>query len=204
MRLTILYTANLRGEIEMLPRLYTFLRQLKQSAAEPVLLLDAGDACVADAWHCAVTGGRSMLLALDAMGYQAANAMGYLTDAGRAQLAENILNISVLTAGDAWTQDGMAVTTGDPPSDAVYTLHVALASAAETRLDQRTLHLAAVNAGQVGLVDIGPVAGNGRLTILKTAIHTLPSATLPDPTIAATVEFVLSEARYYQQRRGDS
>jgi hypothetical protein len=31
--LTILYTANLLGDIETLPRLYTFLRQLKQEAA---------------------------------------------------------------------------------------------------------------------------------------------------------------------------
>jgi hypothetical protein len=201
MRLTILYTANLRGAIQLLPRLYTFLRQLKPSAVEDVLLLDAGEACAAEAWHCAVTGGRSMLLALDAMGYHAANATGYLTAEGRAKLAENILNLAVLTAGDAWIQDGVAVTADDPP-DQNHALHVALRSAAETRLEQRTLHLATVSGGQIGVVEIGPGEGNGRLTILNTAIHTLPDTILPDPTIAATVEFVLSEARYYQRRRG--
>jgi hypothetical protein len=200
MRLTVLYTANLRGDIERLPRLYTCLRQLQTQATGRILLLDAGEACAAGVWHCDVTRGRSMLLALDAMGYHAANATGYLTAAGRVKLAENLLNIAVLMEGEVWEQDGVAVTTDDPPSQA-QPLHIALTPASETRLDQHTLHLATINAGQVGAVHIGPAAGNGRLAILQTAIHTLPPTTLPDPTIAATVEFVLSEARYYQRRQ---
>jgi hypothetical protein len=202
MRLTILYTANLLGDIETLPRLYTFLRQLKQEAVGRVLLLDAGDACAAGVWHCDITGGRSALLVLDAMGYHAANATDYLTAAGRVKLAENILNIAVLTAGDVWEQDGIVVTSGDLPEQTSI-LHIALTTADETKLDQQTLHLASVNAGEVGVIDIGPANGNGRLTIHNSALHTLPASTLPDPTIAATVDFVLGEARYYQRRRGD-
>ena len=71
----------------MLPRLYSFLRQLQAHYREEVvpvcqlepaqalgqvLLLDLGESCAPDAWHCEVSGGRSTLVVLDGMGYAAA------------------------------------------------------------------------------------------------------------------------------------
>ncbi len=203
MQRTILYTANLRGDIEQLPRLYTFLRQLKASSSEPTLLLDVGQACATAAWHCEATGGRSMLLVFDAMGYHAANTTDYLTTEGRAKLAENILNVAALGADDVWEQDDVLVTTDNHPGPA-QRLHIVLKTATETQLKGNSLLLAAVTGEQVGSVRIGPVTGNGRLAVLESTVHTLPATILPDPTIAATVEFVLSEARYYQQRHNDS
>jgi hypothetical protein len=82
--LTVLYTARLRGEIERLPWLYTFLRDLRARAeGAAVLLLDLGDSCAPGVWHCEVTGGRSMWVALDGMGYHAANVNEVLTPALR-------------------------------------------------------------------------------------------------------------------------
>ena len=38
-RLTILYTANLNGDLHLLPRLYSYLQTLKAEQENPVLLL---------------------------------------------------------------------------------------------------------------------------------------------------------------------
>ena len=86
--LTILYTHDLRGDLDALPRLYSFLRQLKAhyaseevvqvcalDPAQPpgrILLLDLGESCAPEVWHCQVSGGRSTLVVLDGMGYDAA------------------------------------------------------------------------------------------------------------------------------------
>ncbi len=125
--LTILYTANLRGDLERLPRLHTFLRQLKNQrpadepdvmlcAVEPVarriLLLDAGNACALDTWHCAATGGRSALIVLDAMGYQAANVAGFLTAEGRARLDANYLGIALVDEAHPWQSGDVVVACG--------------------------------------------------------------------------------------------
>lgn len=203
-KLTILYTANLAGDIHLLPRLYTFLARLKQEAEGQVLLVDAGNACTNAVWHCDVTGGRSMLLVLDAMGYDAANASNYLSAAGQAKLAENYLNIAALAAGETWSRQGVVVTTDDAATEP-HELHIVLAPGDKTSLTGRTLRLAAVNAGQAGVVQIGSANGNGRLAILNYRVDDVPPTALPDPTIAATVDFVLSEARYYRKRRdGDT
>lgn len=201
--LTVLYTANIRGDLDLLPRLYTFLHQLRRQHAGPVLLLDAGGACADSAWHCAQTGGRSVLLVLDAMGYDAANVCDFLTEEGRERLSANLMKLAVLCAGDSWFRDGVAVTTGAAPS-APYELHIWLAGSESVWMEQRTLHLSSLTAGQVGLIQVGGTGQNGGLTIVYQEILAVPSATLPDPTISATVDFVRSEARYYQTRRGDS
>jgi hypothetical protein len=42
----------------------------------------------------------------------------------------------------------------------------------------------------------------GRPALVAHEIFDLPPNTLPDPTIAATVEFVVGEARYFQKKQG--
>ena len=64
--LNFLYTSHLRGDLDLLPRLYTFLAGLQRRRAGRTLKVDAGYACDVSAWHCAQTGGRSALLVLDA------------------------------------------------------------------------------------------------------------------------------------------
>lgn len=197
----ILYSSHLRGHLDLLPRLHTFMTGLQRQHTGRTLKLDAGFACDDSVWHCGQTGGRSALLVLDAMGYTAANTHDFLTPQGREKLLANLMGMAALGADDLWTQDGVVITTAQasPPGD--FDLHIVLHGGVETRLDGRTLHLAAVRAGQVGVVQIGPSEDNGRLRIRHQQVLTMPTSTLPDPTIAATVEFVLSEARYYGQSR---
>jgi hypothetical protein len=195
--LTIIYTANLRGNLNLLPRLYTLMRQLSYPGR--VMRLDAGAACADTIWHCQVTGGRSTLLVLDAMGYDAANVTGYLTLTGRERITANLLNMRLLDETTSWHENGIAVTAGSIP-DGPHDLHVVLAAHPTTTLDGKTLYLASVDAGQVGIAQVDRAEGNGRLTLQLHEIRTMPATTLPDPTIAATVEFVLSEARYTQRR----
>ena len=201
--LTILYTANLRGELDLLPRLHTFIRQIK---AQPVddtddvtlcllqppaprrfFLLDLGAACAESAWHCAATGGRSALIVLDAMGYQAAWAGGYLSAKAHEKLTANWLGLHLVT-GTQWQEpdSGLRVQRGD-----------------SVRMVEGTLHLSPPAQGQVGLVHVGSADGNGRLVITGQGVLDLPASTLPDPTITATVDFVLSEARLHQRRQSN-
>lgn len=94
-KLTILYTAKIRGDLTLLPRLYTFLQKLKAEAQHPVLLLDLGESCVDDVWHCAATGGRSTLVVLDGMGYHAANVTGFLEASQRDKLRTSLTTAMV-------------------------------------------------------------------------------------------------------------
>ncbi|MDZ4764033.1 MAG: hypothetical protein SGI73_05725 [Chloroflexota bacterium] len=120
-RLTILYTGGLRGDLALLPRLYTRLKRLKGAEnGARVLLIDVGEACAADdgrasptevvAWHCAVTEGRSMIVALDGMGYDIVHAE--ISAQARAKLGDN-LRAAVVSLNQTWMQDKIAV----------YTLH---------------------------------------------------------------------------------
>ncbi len=189
MTLRILYTGNLHGDLALLPRLYTFIRSL----GKVDLLLDTGNACDNSLWHCAVTGGRSTLHVLDAMGYHAANVEGYLTPEARAKLAKQALGVHLIDSGESWGQAGAYITTG-PVEDDAHDLHIVLAPADSTQMQGRSLSLAALDAGQVGRVILDD------LSIVEQQVLDLPPGTLPDPTIAATVEFVLDEARYTQRR----
>ena len=194
MTLSLLYTSNLRGDLALLPRLYSFIRSL----GKVDLLLDTGNACADSVWHCAVTGGRSTLHVLDAMGYHAANVQGYLSAEGRHKLDAQALGVHLVDSGESWGQAGAYITT-QPVADNAHGLHIILAPADSTRMQGRSLYLAALEAGQVGRVVLDD------LNIVEQQVLQLPPGTLPDPTIAATVEFVLDEARYTQRRHsGDS
>lgn len=212
MNLFILYTANLRGDLDLLPRLHTFIRQLKAQpvedeaevmlcAVEPVparwLLLDLGGSCDAAVWHCAVTGGRSTLMVLDAMGYDAAQVS--LPAESRARLSANLLRLALVDGDHPWTSGDLLVTAGDrqqPQTD--HRLRILLTPANATQLNGDTLHLVDVQAGQVGLAQVRLFPP---ITLIAQAILDLPTSTPADPTISATVDFVLSEARYYQRRQ---
>lgn len=211
--LTILYTHNLRGDLDVLPRLYNFQRQLKalyseavvqvcadDPAAAPgrVLLLDLGESCAPDVWHCEVTGGRSTLVLLDGMGYNAAR----VSDAPflRAKMGDGVSMALVDEANPHAIEDVMIAASAETPSPAAYTLRIVLSAAETTRLDGNTLHLAGLNGSQqVGAARLAFIVG--RWTLTAHEIHELPKRILPDPTITGSVDFVISEARYAQKRQ---
>ena len=211
--LSILYTYNLRGDLDRLPRLYTFLRQLRAQAqrfeddddvavcavqppARRVLLVDAGNSCAADVWHCAVTGGRSTLMVLDAMGYDAVHVSGALVPGARERLAD-VVQLALVDADGGLALPDLRITAAPTPDASG--LQFVLQPRADAKLDGHLLYPARLEAGEVGILHL--TAGTPRLS----AHHRfrLPGATAPDPTIAGTVEFVLSEARYLQKRQAD-
>ena len=103
--LTVFYTCDLRGDLDALPRMQTFLRQLKALYGEDAvrvcaddpappggrfLLLDIGGSCAPDVWHCDASGGRSMPVALDGMGYHAINVSGFFAPDAREKIGGSI------------------------------------------------------------------------------------------------------------------
>src|SRR5260221_3646119 len=67
----LLYTAALGGRVDLLPRLMTRIRQERLAHTGPALLVDLGCSCDGTSWICEATDGRGMLVAMDAMGYDA-------------------------------------------------------------------------------------------------------------------------------------
>jgi hypothetical protein len=210
--LSILYTHNLRGSLDLLPRLYTLIKLLRaqaqlvededevmlcmfQPATRRVVLLDMGDSCSPDAWHCAATGGRSTLIVLDAMGYDAAYVTGQLASDAREKLAEST-TIALVDGEHTWRDNGLIVTAARQPDTA---FQVVMQPGASARLDGKSFYPAALQAGQVGMAHIG--FGAGLADLVAHEIHSLSASTPPDPTIAGTVDFVLGEARLFQKKQ---
>lgn len=192
--LSLFYTAGLHGDLEMLPRLATFLKGLRaEFAAERHTLIDLGGACDSAVWHCAATDGRSMLIALDGLGYEAAAAGAYLSDEGRAKLAAmgDALNLRLLEADQAHV-----VNTADSGP-----LLVSMRMAAATRLvSEFRLQLAEVRAGEVGVAHVQWMGRAWR--VASSGTYVLPPDTAPESTIAGLVDFIKAEARLAQKRRG--
>lgn len=198
--LTVLYTGRLHGNLDLLPRLFTFLRNLRAEHAGDgkTLLLDVGESCAREVWHCAVTGGRSTLYALDGMGFHAANGRGVLLPGMREKL-NALANIVVLDDDLPVTLvDDVPVTLKVLPTigyDGI--VSVCLTPTTDWQLDGGLLQLRGVEAGQVG---VARVMGE---RLVGAAIYDMPPSTPPDPTIAGIIEFVVSEARYTQKRKGN-
>lgn len=200
--LRILYIANLRGQIDLLPRLYTLIRRLREdSIGMRVLLLDLGHSCDDSVWHCAVTQGRSMLIALDAMGCDAANVSGQLDSTGRHRLQDNFLNLGLVDETHLWNGGGITAALSEeligPAAFAVL-----LRPSNATQLKGHALYLADILTGQVG--DVTLHLAPERIEIVTSFTHNLPPNTLPDPTIAAAVDFILAEARRLLEYKHDS
>jgi hypothetical protein len=165
------------------------------------LVFDLGGSCAPEAWHCQATQGRSTLIALDAMGYAAAHVQGSLTPESRARLTENYLNMALVDDEHPWFDGAVWAWTDRPQSDiGSGSLHIDLNGCQVTRLDGRRLQLASVHKGQVGVAQVS--SSSGHLILMGHAILDLPPDTPPDPTIAAAIAFIQSEARQYQHRRG--
>ena len=199
--LTMLYSANIAGDLALLPRLYTFLRQLQAPERRHTLLLDLGRSCRAAIPHCRETGGRSTLIVLDGMGYHAANIAGTLDRENRDKLAA-IVTMGLVDERDDWlyhvppARDRSIRVTLRPRDDGAR-LQIILQPAASTRIEGTALYLQAVGAGQVGeaVVDLRGAPG-----LLRACVHPMPPDTPPNPSIAGTVEFVEAEARFFARQ----
>ena len=112
--LSVFYTAHIGGDLALLPRLHTFLTRLMADRERlSTLLLDLGASCSGGVWHCRATGGRSVLHALDAMGYHAANVAGQLHPAQHMQLAGQV-TLGLVDAAHDWRWGADALVTLNP------------------------------------------------------------------------------------------
>jgi hypothetical protein len=183
MPLDVFVTANMQGDLDMLPRLYTAIRRARELVPNTALLIDTGRAWSAESWVCTATENRAPYFALDAMGYDAAFADGLSLaefDKLRGELQMQLL------ASEAQFD---------------YALNgVNLSFGVATNTDAASM--------QSGLVRV-PMPTRGLIlhmtldaqTITQQTVLRLTDAHLPDPTIAGAVEFIVSEARYYQKKR---
>ena len=195
--LTLLYTHGLGGDFARLPRLAAHLRALAQQQQSP-LLLDLGGSCSDQAWHCAATQGRSAFLALDALGYHAANASA-LSAENRAKLAGQV-SLGLIAPGQAWRyavgglhDEGLIVAHEATPA---LSLCIVCAPAPHTVYANGVLYLQAPEPFSVGLLRLdGP-----RGLILEQAVYPLPDSVLPDTVVSALLELIEDEARAYRQR----
>jgi hypothetical protein len=203
--LTLLYTHDLRGDLDLLPRLHTQLRRLwdVEKISRRVLAVDLGDSCDPAVWPCAITEGRSTLLALDAMGFAAANVEGVLSAASRGKLAQQAAIALVDADHPARWEDITFVTRPDlTPSVNSLALTILLTPAERCALADRVLRLTALPPRAVGLarVDFAPGA---EPVLTACEQHLIATSTLPDATIAGVIDFIRDEARHYEGRSGN-
>lgn len=199
--LALLYTANIAGDLALLPRLFTFLQRLKSALGQPALLLDLGGSCADSAWHCRETGGRSTLIALDGMGYHAANVAGGIDRVQRDKLAPQV-TLGLVDTGRDWLHRpppaaDQAIRVTLAPRVNSDRLQICLAPAEATRIEGKIVYLGAVSAGQVGEAVLKL---RGEPALVAARLHEMPPDTPPNPSIAGTVEFVEQEARLFDRR----
>jgi len=186
----------------MLPRLYTFMQTLKPTERQGTLIVDLGNLCADDVWHCAVTHGRSTLIVLDAMGYHAVNVADSLESDHREKVAD-IVTMGLVDEENTWQyhippviDETIQATLN--PKDTSCRIQICLSPAESTYIDGNTLYLADIPAAHIGIVQVdihdSPI-------ITHQEQHKLPPQTPPNPTIVASVEFVESEARYFQKKQ---
>lgn len=176
--LHLLVTANSAGDLDYFPRLYRVLRDLRARLGGVIWLIDTGGAWSSDVWLCAATENRAAYLILDAMGYTLAFADG-LTLANFDKLSGQVL---------------MRLQPADQIASMTYAemlLYLGLGG------DTELLNLPQPPKGTIQQLDIDPLSGE----VVGQKSHDVPADTLPDATIAATLEFISSEARYYQKQQ---
>lgn len=204
---TVFTTANLRGALDLLPRLATLILRERRAAQGVTLLLDLGDTCSPESWLCRATHGRAPFLLLDAIGYDAAFIGGEMApispDAFR-RLRDRIVmplflwnRTSELTRRDRTFAFAAGSATLAP-------------GAAGFRINRSAPVLAAAEAGTILLGDV-PTEHIARIevrwpecTIADARMIPLDAAEPSDPTIAAVLDLVTQEARSLAQQQGES
>lgn len=196
--LTLFYTYQLRGQLDSLPRLYTFLERQRQGQGASILL-DCGESCDKSQWHCQATENRSTVIALDGMGYHAVNVAGVLSEEARTKLL-NVTTTALVDEQHSWRynvpphrEEGILIAHSPTPA---LLLCVVLSPATHTHLDGNTLFLGTINGHQVGKVRLSLAP----LTLIGAETLTVPSTLPPHPTITGAIEFIQEEARYYAKK----
>ena len=205
---TFLATAHLSGDLALLPRLFTLIRQERNSAQGPVVLLDLGDTCVAEAWVCRATEGRAPFLVLDSMGYDGAVIGGPerapIPPSSLRLLAGRVLMpVIIWNRPRALAKRGVTFTVapGMPaalPEEPV--LVIDRSTEALPRPGSSPPVLGDVAHGCLLRVDVVWPAW----IVREARLLAVGDEMLPDPTVAAVVALVEESARQYARSTGGS
>lgn len=219
---SLFYTAALKGNLALLPRLFTFLSRERAAAQGISFLVDMGCACVPEAWICRATDGRAMLVAMDSMGYDAFHIGARDPLYQMPHIVEQLRRLVVtgFAAGPWSTQVNrhgvrvglvngaqMARAAAEMPAlDLLIGLRYTEQAAihAEWRTSQRWLLFDCGEGNTIGRLDLKLLPTTPYLEVISQQALTLPEHTPPDPTISGVIEFVQSEARHAEQRREKS
>lgn len=176
-------TGHCEGDLGYLPRLHTALQQRITQLGSKAYRIDAGRAWSAASWICQATENRAPYIILDAMGFDIAFADGLRAD------------------GFEKLEDQLMMRLADPNQLAQLETPIAELllrvdeSSVQAQISDGVLSLPIPAFGQI--LQLGFVGA----TIQQQDILTVEPSTLPDATIAGTIEFVMSEARYYQKNQ---
>jgi hypothetical protein len=217
----LLYTASLAGRLDLLPRLMTRIRQEKSRIAGPALLVDLGRSCSPDIWICDATDGRGMLVAMDAMGYDAfhigAADMLY-TQPATVDSLRGVVQTPF--AAGPWfgtvSRKGLKFHFASrvdviPPDADPADLTIALQLGTNPRADvegYEDYRLLSLDAGWtsseplLGRIDIALTPASPYIFIVSQVQLSISDDLMPDPSIAGVIEFVESEARHAERKRG--
>jgi hypothetical protein len=224
--LRLFYTAALNGQIDLLPRLFTYLRGQRAAFPGPSLLVDCGLSCASGTWICESTDGRAMLVAMDGMGYDAFH-IGPADPLYRAPHTVDQVRRIVVTgfAAGPWAalvnKQGLviqvvnganlarAVGEAGPETDLVVGLRLSdePASSATWEGGHRVVLFDPglppdATSPLIGWVDISLSPESPYVGIIERGVLTLPAGTPPDASMTGVIEFVQAEARYAERKRG--
>lgn len=228
LNMRLFYTAALNGHIELLPRLFTYLRGQRAAFAGPSLLVDCGLSCAAGTWICESTDGRAMLVAMDGMGYDAFH-IGPADPLYRTPHTVDQVRRIVVTgfAAGPWStavnRQGLvirlvnganlprAIGEAGPEVDLVIGLRLsgeAAFTAAWEAGKRVVLFDPGLPAGEsgplIGWVEISLSPEMPYVGIIERGVLTLPAGTPPDASMTGVIEFVQAEARYAERKRGQA
>lgn len=194
---TILFTQDLRGDLDFVPKLGRMLWRLRAEDQTNVTV-DLGAACDRSVWHCDATDGRSMLIALDGMNYAAANTEG-LEENVRPHLSRALVGLRAVDRKYPAKLGPFQMVTQLPPDgipDAPLVL--VLAPHDSTRVEGNAVFFPRVPRYAIGRVRVALLP---KVEIVSVETLTVPPDMPPDPTLTAMVEFIESEARQYAAKR---
>ncbi len=189
--MNILYTYQLNGNLAYLPRLFTHIQAISAQMTTKPLLLDLGASCHSSAWHCEATEGRSMLIALDAMGYHGANVAEFLTPTSYLKLKDQV---SLALVDENSPQMVMNTALAIAPMQMTNSpLKICLSPSDITGWRDGWLHLGKIDSEELGIVQLDGETIHHR-------IEKIPANTSPNPTISGVIDFVLAEADFYRKK----
>ncbi|MCL4255946.1 MAG: hypothetical protein KJ043_19470 [Anaerolineae bacterium] len=191
--MNIIYTHNLNGHLDHFPRLFTHIKAISAHLSQKPLLLDLGGSCHPTQWHCEATEGRSALIVLDALGYDAVNTHGLLTSSGYVKLKDQVLMKLINDTQPHIIKDVM-LAVSPVSSEGIWMPKICLTPSDKTVLQDDWLYLTKIAGDEIGVVQID---GDK----ISHQVENVPANTIPDPTISGVVDFVLAEAKLYGDKK---